>query len=366
MDVKMETPGLAVNGINGNIKLEPPSAAASPAAHSDDDIYEDAGDLDFSRAVQGLYLARIPKYLWEAWSTLDDDEEIQIGTVRVEGGLEDVKRMSLLLSPHVATQKDIPREYNMHLANRRSTNTFIFSEKDLHGYAARSQTHMPKQPAYPSRTSNSSFQHRPGQNPPQRDAGKRWQPYKRTIPKQTALMGQIQTEVNCFPVENIEYKRIMDARTKQALLKPRRETKMVDRQPQGNVHAITGLRQRNAFESGFTKKVKPTVGKGQHLKAARIPKNELKDLIFGCFKRYANWPIRVMRNQLEQPETYLKEVLEEIAVMARSGSFANTWQLRPEYKESSYDDATADIAPGGDDAGASEDEDENVKMEDVI
>lgn len=44
----------------------------------------------------------------------------------------------------------------------------------------------------------------------------------------------------------------MDARAKQALLRPRRETKMVDRQPTGNVHAITGLRQRNAFESGFT------------------------------------------------------------------------------------------------------------------
>ena len=44
----------------------------------------------------------------------------------------------------------------------------------------------------------------------------------------------------------------MDARAKQAMLKPRRETKMVDRQPTGPVHQITGLRQRNAFESGFT------------------------------------------------------------------------------------------------------------------
>lgn len=97
MEVKMEPNGLVVNGHEGHIKVEPPSAAASPAAHSDDDLYEDAGDLDFSRTAQGLYLTRIPKYLWESWSTLDDEEEIQIGTVRVEGGLEDVKRVILLL-----------------------------------------------------------------------------------------------------------------------------------------------------------------------------------------------------------------------------------------------------------------------------
>ncbi|KAL8860132.1 MAG: hypothetical protein Q9178_003396 [Gyalolechia marmorata] len=187
MDFKTEFNGPISNGIDGTIKVEPPSAAASPAAHSDDDIYEDAGDLDFSRAVQGIYLTRIPKYLWEAWSTLDDDEEIEIGKVRIEGGLEDIKRMSLLLSPHVTTQKNIPREYNMNLANRKSTNTFIFSEKDLHGYAVRSKTGMPTKPvgaSYPSRAPNSAFQHRQGQNPPQRDAGKRWQPYRRSIPSQ--------------------------------------------------------------------------------------------------------------------------------------------------------------------------------------
>ncbi|CAL8582697.1 hypothetical protein XPA_008348 [Xanthoria parietina] len=368
MDGKTEYNGPAMNGTDGNVKVEPPSAAASPAPQSDDDIYEDAGDLDFSRAVQGLYLTRIPKYLWESWSTLDDDEEIRIGTVRVEGGLEDVKRMSLFLSPQIATQKNIPKEYNMNLANRKSSNTFIFSEKDLHGYAARSKSSMPNKPAAgarPSRAPNSAFQHRQGQNTPQREPGRRWQPYKRTIPKQTALTGQVQTEVNCFPVENADYRHIMDARAKQALLKPRRETKMVDRQPTGNVHAITGLRQRNAFESGFTTTVKRTVGKAHHLKAARIPRNELKDLIFGCFRKYSYWAIRTMRETLDQPESYLKEVLEEVAIMARSGPYTNLWQLRPEYKESSYDNVNAEIAPGGD-AGASEDEDENLKMEDVI
>ncbi|KAL8820345.1 MAG: hypothetical protein Q9223_001425 [Gallowayella weberi] len=313
MDVKIEHNGLALNGNESHVNVEPPSATTSPAAHSDDDIYEDAGDLDFSRATQSLYLTRIPKYLWESWSTLDDDEEIQIGTVRVEGSLEDVKRMSLILTPNVSVQKNIPQEYIMHVANRKSTNTFIFSEKDLHGYAARSKT---------------------------------------------TIQNKIQTEVNCLPVENTEYKRIMDARAKEALAKPRRETKMVDR-----VYAPTGLRQANAFESGFTKMTKPIAGKGQHVKATRIARNDLIDQVFACFKEHRYWKLGVMKERLKQPETYLKEVLEEVAELIKSGPFANHWQLNPHYQKI-MKDLDLEVAPSTEVAGLSEDEEENVKMED--
>jgi transcription initiation factor TFIIF subunit beta len=66
------------------IKPDPEAPGASPAALSEEDIYEDAGDLEFNSdpVFQSLYLARVPKYLWEAWSKLDDDAEIQIGTLR--------------------------------------------------------------------------------------------------------------------------------------------------------------------------------------------------------------------------------------------------------------------------------------------
>jgi transcription initiation factor TFIIF subunit beta len=59
----------------------------------DDDIYEDAGDLDFTDATQDIYLARIPKFVWKAWSELEDNREICIGTIRVEGGLEKPQRV---------------------------------------------------------------------------------------------------------------------------------------------------------------------------------------------------------------------------------------------------------------------------------
>lgn len=67
------------------IKPDPDSkGGASPAAFNDEDIYEDAGDLEFNPdpEFQKLYLARVPRYVWEAWTKLDDDAEIHIGTIR--------------------------------------------------------------------------------------------------------------------------------------------------------------------------------------------------------------------------------------------------------------------------------------------
>ncbi|KAL9600881.1 MAG: hypothetical protein Q9219_002923 [cf. Caloplaca sp. 3 TL-2023] len=374
----MEQDEALVVGDGATVKYEPTSTAASPAVQSDDDIYEDAGDLDFSHATQGLYLSRIPKYLWESWSKLKDEQEIELGTVRIEGDMDDVKRvrllywMSLLLTPTVNDHNNIPKEYNMHLTNRSSLNTYVFTEKDLNGYAARDQVLARSREnggIASAQNPKVRYQHKSGPNPQQRDSSRRWQPYAKTIPKQTALFGQIETEINCLPVENAEYKRTMDIRTRAAMNKIRRETKMVEREPHGRVYAPTGLRHSNPFEMGFTKKqAKPSAGKTQQYKAARIPANELKDLIFECFKDYTYWPIRALKEKLDQPENYLRQVLDEIAQLVRNGTFANSWQLKPEYQESSYAHVKEEVAPvqNPESAGASADDDENIKMEDIL
>ena len=95
--IKTEASGQHLNGESSiKIEREPPGAPSS--AQSDEDIYEDAGDLEFSDTFQGMYLARIPKFLWENWSQLENDEEIRLGTVRIEGGPEDVKRVGCELA----------------------------------------------------------------------------------------------------------------------------------------------------------------------------------------------------------------------------------------------------------------------------
>lgn len=77
------------------IKPDPDSKEAIAAALDEDDLYEDAGDLDFANSAQNVWLSRIPRSLWDNWSKLDDDEEIQIGTIRIEGEPSDIKRVCL-------------------------------------------------------------------------------------------------------------------------------------------------------------------------------------------------------------------------------------------------------------------------------
>jgi transcription initiation factor TFIIF subunit beta len=75
------------------IKEDPDSKDTVLADIDDDDLYEDAGDLDFTAAAQNVWMSRLPRQLWEHWSQLDDDEEIEIGTVRIEGDANDLKRV---------------------------------------------------------------------------------------------------------------------------------------------------------------------------------------------------------------------------------------------------------------------------------
>lgn len=70
--------------------IKPDPDTKSPKPVEEDDLYEDAGDLEFynktNNAFETLYLARVPRYMWDAWikltDKLGDDDEIQIGTLR--------------------------------------------------------------------------------------------------------------------------------------------------------------------------------------------------------------------------------------------------------------------------------------------
>ena len=48
--------------------------------------------------------------------------------------MTDNAQISMLLTTEAARAKNVPKEYNMHITNTDSTNTFIFSEKDLPGF----------------------------------------------------------------------------------------------------------------------------------------------------------------------------------------------------------------------------------------
>ena len=102
--VKSESRLSAKTGGDSRIKPEADSSVALPGGSAwEEDVYEDAGDLDFRELGNGVYLTRIPRFLWKTWSQLDDDQEIQLGRVRVEGPLSDVKRVGQYQSDTVVS-----------------------------------------------------------------------------------------------------------------------------------------------------------------------------------------------------------------------------------------------------------------------
>ena len=379
--IKLEG-GSSSNGQGPVIKPEPDNSTSLPPSQHDDDIYEDTGDLDFSTADQSVYLTRLPNFLWEAWSKLDEDQEVQVGTLRIEGSENDVKRvgrrvfpsrneradgdqMSMMLLPDIGKRKNVPKEYNLQITDQHTINTFIFSEKDLSGFKSRQKDWA----------LNDTPVGRMGRVRKNRG---RFPEYRRTIPKQTSISGQARTELNCQPVENAEYQRIMDERTREAF-RNRKQTQLIDGVVAGGAGNILnpGALGSNVDFTSFINKVGPQRKNKNINKTARMPQNELLDLIYECFKEYTYWPLRSLKERVQQPEAYLRQTLEMVAIMLRSGPHAMQWQLKPESREGRYaeagvfdqakDEAAPEVGPsvGLDGADDMEEEDENVDMEDI-
>lgn len=92
-----------------------------------------------------------------------------------------------------------------------------------------------------------------------------------------------------------------------------------------------------------------------------MPQNELLDLIYQSFREYKYWPFKALKARLQQPEAYLKQTLEMVAHLVKSGDFAMTWELKPEAMESNYanalyQDAREELPPEDYNVDASEGE----------
>ncbi|KAL3418644.1 transcription initiation factor IIF [Phlyctema vagabunda] len=360
------------------IKPDPETAGASPAPFMEEDIYEDTEDLEFNGDpnYQQLYLARVPKYVWEAWSELDDDAEIRIGTVRRETETDaqgkQKQKLSVLLASDIAQHQRIPKEYALDLTQEDVKNTYVFTEQDLPGFKSKAkQKFDPVSANMPARLTRPKFDKPRGPWDPNK---KPKQYFRKAVPKRTVLLGRIKRDLNCVPVRNEESERIITAMTIEAM-QPKLHTKYIsdDVSGIGNGFIQPGtVGASNAF-GGFIKTTGPAAGvKTQLHKTARMPQNELLDKIFECFRKYNYWSMKSLRNELRQPEAYLRETLEKVAVLAKSGPFATTWSLKEENKLANYEGAGDSMAPtegldGADDSDLEmeDDEDEDVKFEDV-
>lgn len=77
-------------------------------------------------------------------------------------------------------------------------------------------------------------------------------------------------------------------------------------------------------------------------KAYRISKEELQTKLFEIFEKYEYYPTKFLVEYLCQPELYLKEVLEEIAIYNTHGEFHGNWCLKSEYRPPATKEGVSD------------------------
>jgi transcription initiation factor TFIIF subunit beta len=169
------------------------------------------------------------------------------------------------------------------------------------------------------------------------------------------LLGAATREYNARPLPTKDYIEFTKRRNREAISGKNQDKTMI--MENVNEHA-----QSVKLQSQFKNFIKSnTPARSQINKAARIPKNDLIDMLHQCFDEYTYWPMKALKARTRQPEAYLKEVLGDIAVLVKTGPFSSNWMRQGMYGRDLSNQVDA-IAP---DMGGVDDDDEEP-MEDVI
>ncbi|CAG8624439.1 9577_t:CDS:2, partial [Acaulospora colombiana] len=152
----------------------------------------------------------------------------------------------------------------------------------------------------------------------------------------TEMKGAIEHLLECQPRFDVDY---------QAHLKRRHDAA----QPQGGIKFMEDMGATTSeirrLNAGRGTKAAPGTGIGKPLKApkqqfermARMAKNDLLDALFHHFRQKTHWSIKELRQKVQQPEVYLREVLNEIAVLERSGPNNGMYRLTENYSAVNVD-----------------------------
>ena len=348
-------------------------------------------DLDLTRGMHQVWLVKVPKFLIDGWSRIQQDD-VPLGHVRVYDPDENGNQpMELILpespawpipieDPLVRSQfAHMPRKYDMKLTSTTSEtyakNLYAFEEELIDEDDVASDLGVDED-VVPDSVDIKG----PRGTGPARGVHK-----KR---RKTALTGTVTNETSVQPQKlqapvtlSTESKPLLRAGQSRSLLTP--EYREILRRRR--IESSTPKRSVIMMESGDTgmnNMLAAGVGKG-HIKPratnivagamqsrsgdstekfARMPRNELLDLLFNLFDKYSHWSLKRLREETQQPYVYLREVLSTIANQHHNGPYAGSWSLKREYSEGSREGLVSSV----NERSQNEISDENQDMEDVV
>ncbi|PKI83675.1 DNA helicase [Malassezia vespertilionis] len=330
-------------------------------------------DLNTSRGTHQVWLVKVPKFLIDGWRQVKQDD-VRLGTVRVyDPDASGTQRMELLLpgqpdaaipvtNPLLRAQyANVPRAYDMRLTSSTQDtylkNLYAFQEElvddedtvDLDEDESLDSLAMAKR-----RTTE----------PVPKGKKKRITQLAGTVTNETALLpkrvmgAQASDSKSRVGITNRsmltdEYRSIMRDRSLQST-RPKRTVKMMDEHESGANNMLAAGVGKGHIKSRAANLVYESQARSKQgtEKFARMPRNELLDLLFVLFDRYKHWSLKRLREETQQPYTYLREVLQSIADQHHNGPYAGSWSLKREYGVRS--------APTRPDAGPSQPKQEGV------
>ncbi|KAI0080933.1 transcription initiation factor IIF beta subunit [Panus rudis PR-1116 ss-1] len=280
-----------------------------------------------------VWLVRIPPELMERWSKIDEDG-VHLASIRVyqrsKAPHSRNPRIMLRVPPPPGRPEDEAEEYELDMLNESVENQIVVAERE-------------KAPGTGSRA------------------------------RLSILTGRVKHDCSLRPILNDRYRQRMKMRTAAANTPKRTIMRIEDAHPGGRA-GINRLTSGVTNASGFTDlvKPKPKPPKGQFERMARMPRDALLDLLFSLFREKEHWSIKPLRERTQQPEVYLKEVLNEIAFLHRSGEHNGQWELMANFKGDGIKSENVPLPPEGsmlkmeeDGFDEDEDDDEDEDMEEV-
>ena len=229
----------------------------------------------------------------------------------------------MILDPNLPFHSRVERDYQINPISTKTKNTYIFSEKDLPGYE---KGH---------RNNRNVVEENDALGPNRGGVDKRKRFQRRAIPKQTRLGHVITHESNCMPVPNETARMIQKLREKEEAENRREVTLNMEDGFAPEIQSFMNL-SKNKKEMLGAHRGKAARPRPQENKASRMEQKDLLNALFRNFKRFQYWSMKALRDDLHQPEVYLKENLDNIADLVRSGRFNGLYTLKPEYREENF------------------------------
>ncbi|TID28360.1 hypothetical protein CANINC_002538 [Pichia inconspicua] len=390
-------------------------------------------NLDLNGAKNHVWLVRLTPQLAELWRNEEFLHGQQLGTIKVPKNVSKVNPNSRNAKILLKLNKDIPEhanldeEYELRMLKTTINNEYAFSESQFQQFRQRLMyrtqvVNMPQQPKMKSLNKeaftheaswtrkmknykkeaqfremmardpafrekrnesgigstemydedNNKFGHRGGKD--KYAKFKKFIPYAKTIPKKTELVGKIEQECQVIPTKLAADNklRMLEQRKRLSQMVKRKTINYLKSERVGLMHgrATPNIQKGSTITLSKELAAKKEAAKADG-RAARMDRDALMNLLFKLFHEFEYWTLKGLREKTNQPEAYLKECLENIAMMERKGPYALKWRLKDEYRKSidveyKVDDVDDDEEKGNKKEGDDDDDDiEDVEMEDI-